>query len=97
MSDSVAALPERAREAASESISGAYGVAAKAGPAGAGLIRSANDAFVGSMHWAAGGSVLVALIGIAVVLAWLPRRSAPHAPAAPAAARSDEADLVATG
>src|SRR6185503_13663181 len=98
MSDSVAALPERVRDVASESISGAYGVAAQAGPAGAGLIRSANDAFVTSMHWAAGGSVVVALIGIAVVLAWLPRRSASHAPVAPAPAdRSDDADLVATG
>jgi EmrB/QacA subfamily drug resistance transporter len=80
MADPVAALPERARAAASESISGAYGVAAQLGPAGAGLVRSANGAFLESMHWAAGGSVVVAVIGIAVVLAWLPRRSAPHTP-----------------
>jgi EmrB/QacA subfamily drug resistance transporter len=97
MADPVAALPERAREVASESISGAYGVAAQAGPAASGLIRSANDAFVTSMHWAAGGSVVVAVIGIAVVLAWLPRRSLLHAPIGPvASAPSDEADLVAT-
>jgi hypothetical protein len=33
------------------------------------------------MHWAAAGSVLVGLIGIVVVLGWLPRRAATvHAP-----------------
>ncbi len=78
--DSVAGLPAPARTVASESISGAYGVAEQAGPAGAGLIASANDAFVTAMHWAAGGSTVVALLGIGVVLAWMPRRSSPHGP-----------------
>jgi EmrB/QacA subfamily drug resistance transporter len=74
-----------ARDAATESISGAYGVAERAGAAGQGLIAGANDAFVAAMHWAAAGSALVAIIGIVVVLAWLPKRSAPHGPAPEAA------------
>ncbi|GAA1752523.1 MFS transporter [Luedemannella helvata] len=80
ISGAVDALPAGARDAAAESITGAYGVAAQAGPAGAQLIEAANSSFVTAMHWAAGGSAIVGLIGIGVVLAWLPRHSAPHAP-----------------
>src|SRR5262249_43518015 len=86
VADGVADLPAAARSVASESISGAYGVAAQAGPAGPRLITSANDAFVSAMHWAAGGGVLVAVLGIVVVLAWLPRRSAAHTVVAPSPA-----------
>jgi len=82
IADSVAGLPAPAKAVASESISGAYGVAQQVGPAGAGLITSANDAFVTAMHWAAGGSALVAFFSIGVVLAWMPRRSAPNGPEA---------------
>jgi hypothetical protein len=39
------------------------------------------------MHGAAAGSVLVGLVGTVVVLFWLPRRAAVHAPA-PTAAES---------
>jgi EmrB/QacA subfamily drug resistance transporter len=74
----VAGLPENARAVASESISGAYGVAAQAGPAGGAVISAANDAFVTAMHWAAAGSALVATLSVGVVLAWLPRRSEPQ-------------------
>jgi MFS transporter, DHA2 family, multidrug resistance protein len=76
--DAVAGLPEPARAAASESISGAYGVAAQAGPAGPALVDAANGAFVTAMHWAAGGSALVAFVSIFVALAWLPKRANPH-------------------
>ena len=48
------------------------------GPQGETLVNAANQSFVSAMHWAAGGSAVVALIGLAVVLAWLPKRSAPH-------------------
>ncbi|HEV8567656.1 MAG TPA: MFS transporter [Actinoplanes sp.] len=65
-------LPAAARSAAEESISGAYGVAEHAGPAGPALIQHANDAFIGAMHYAAIGSTVVALIGALVALAWLP-------------------------
>ena len=53
-------LPEPAQAAARESISGAYGVAERAGPAGPAVINAANDAFVTAMHWAATGSAIMA-------------------------------------
>ncbi len=71
-------LPPAAQAEAGESISGAYGVAAKLGQAGPALIESANSAFVSAMHWAAGASAVVAAGGVAVVLAYLPRRSHPR-------------------
>lgn len=81
IADTTAVLPAgAARDAANESISGAYGVAEKIGPAAGGLVDAANGAFVSAMHWAAGGSAIVAVLGVFVVLAWLPRRSAPHGP-----------------
>ena len=90
--DAVAGLPAPVRDAATESLSGAYGAAEKLGPAGAPLIASANDAFVSAMHWAAGGSAVVAFLAIFVVLAWLPKRANPHyeAPAAPATEAGDQ-------
>jgi len=78
--DSAASLPPGARDAASESIAGAYGVAERLGPAGTSLISAANDAFIQAMHWAATGSVIVGLLGVAVVSIWLPKRAAQAAP-----------------
>jgi EmrB/QacA subfamily drug resistance transporter len=82
-------LPAGVRNAASSSISAAYAVAAHAGPVAGRLTRSANDAFVTAMHWAAGASAVVAILGVIVVLLWIPRRSAtiatPTAPPEPAA------------
>jgi DHA2 family multidrug resistance protein-like MFS transporter len=74
IADSLTGLPAPARDLAQESVSGAYGVASQAGPAGAPLISAANDAFVTAMHWSAGGSAIISLISIGVVLAWLPHR-----------------------
>jgi EmrB/QacA subfamily drug resistance transporter len=74
-------LPPSARAAAGESISSTYAVAEKLGPAGQGLIAAGNDAFVRAMHVAAAGSMIVSLLGMLVVLAWLPRRAVSHAPA----------------
>ena len=74
-------LPAAARTAAEESISGAYGVAEQAGPAGAGLIQSANDAFITAMHYASIASVVVALLGVAAAAIWLPGKRPPSAPA----------------
>jgi MFS transporter, DHA2 family, multidrug resistance protein len=86
MADTVQALPEPARHAASESLAGTYGVAAGLGPAGRALLAPANAAFVDAMHLAAIGSAVMALIGMVVVLVWLPRRSGPVTPpVAPAA------------
>jgi DHA2 family multidrug resistance protein-like MFS transporter len=88
LGDVVNALPPGARTAARESVAGAYGVATQAGPGGPKLIAAANDAFVTAMHWAAAGSAAVALVGIGVVLVWLPGRSASRrAAGAPEAAK----------
>jgi len=72
-------LPEPARAEAAESISGAYGVAPAAGPNAPALLDAANHAFVGAMHWASAGSALVAAVGVAAVLAYLPRQANPRA------------------
>jgi DHA2 family multidrug resistance protein-like MFS transporter len=95
--DKVTAFSPAARNAASESISGAYAAAQHLGGAGYGLIGTANSAFVDAMHAAALGSVVMALVGVAVVLAWLPRRAVVHpvteAPA-PVATLDDELELA---
>ena len=97
VSGAVAGLPATARDIASESITGAYGVAAQAGPAGAAITDAANDAFISAMHWAAGGSAVVALLGVAVVLAWLPRQSAAHTPPAPQPVPAEPLELAEVG
>ncbi len=76
----VTGLPAGAKDAASTSISGAYGVAAQAGPAGGELIARANDAFISAMHYAAIGSVVFALLGALTVFIWLPGKRPPGAP-----------------
>jgi DHA2 family multidrug resistance protein-like MFS transporter len=81
MEDTVAVLPEPARQAARESIAGTYGVAEAIGPAGRALIEPANAAFIDAMHLAAGLSAVVGVLGTLVVVLWLPRRSGPHTPA----------------
>ncbi|MGK5676388.1 MFS transporter [Micromonospora sp. URMC 106] len=74
-------LPAGARDAAGESISGAYAAAGQLGPAAPQLIAVANDAFVAAMHWAAGLAAVVSAVGILVVLRWMPGRSPAAAPA----------------
>jgi DHA2 family multidrug resistance protein-like MFS transporter len=91
MNTTLSALPTSVRSVAGESISGAYGVAARLGPAAARLVAAANDSFVTAMHWAAAGSTVVAALGIGVVLVWLPDRSAPH-PVGPAGAPAGTGD-----
>jgi EmrB/QacA subfamily drug resistance transporter len=79
MAPHVGQLPVAARGPAQESISGGYAVAARLGVAGRSLIGHVNDSFVHAMHYAAIGSAAVALVGLAVVVIWLPRHSAgPH-------------------
>jgi DHA2 family multidrug resistance protein-like MFS transporter len=86
MADTVATLPEPVRRAAGESIAGAYGVAEAIGPAGQNLIGPANAAFVDAMHLASGVAAVFGVVATIVVLAWMPRRSAPVPTAAPAPA-----------
>ncbi|MEU6078833.1 MFS transporter [Micromonospora sp. NPDC047074] len=69
-------LPAGARDAAGESISGAYATAGQLGPAAPRLIAAADDAFLTAMHWAAGLATVIAALGILVVLRWLPGRPA---------------------
>ncbi len=77
VASALAGLPAPIREAAGESISGAYAAAAQLGPAAPKLIAAANDSFVSAMHWAAAISALVATLGIGIVLRWMPGRPVP--------------------
>ncbi|MEU2615978.1 MFS transporter [Micromonospora sp. NPDC007271] len=92
VASALAGLPDPARAAAEESISGAYAVAAQLGPAAPQLIAAANDSFVSAMHWAAAVSALVAALGIVIVLRWMPGRPVP----ALAEARPAEPELAGT-
>jgi MFS transporter, DHA2 family, multidrug resistance protein len=71
-------VPGNARHAAGESISATYGAAealsVKGGSVGA-VVDAANSSFVTAMHWASAGSAIVALLGVLVVLRWLPSRA----------------------
>ena len=78
--DQVADLPAGARSVAADSISGTYAVGQRLGAAGRGLIAAGDTAFVNAMHVAVLGSVVSALLGLVVVLRWLPRRAAEHPP-----------------
>jgi MFS transporter, DHA2 family, multidrug resistance protein len=94
IADGVAGLPGPARAAARESISGTYAVAQRLGGGGR-LIDAGNTAFVQAMHWASAGSVLVTLLGVAVVLAWLPLRSGVPTPEPePVQALSEQLELA---
>jgi EmrB/QacA subfamily drug resistance transporter len=75
------ALPAAAKDAANESISGAYGVAPHVGAAGQALIQHANDAFITAMHDAAIGSAVFAVLGAVVAFVWLPGKRPASAPA----------------
>jgi hypothetical protein len=86
VADAVAGLPGPARDAASESLAGAHGVAEHMGPAVAPMLSAADNAFVSAMHWGAGGSAVVAVIALIITLAWMPRRSSVLPAAAPASA-----------
>jgi MFS family permease len=68
--------------AASESISGAYGVAEHAGAAAPALIEHANSAFINAMHYAAIGSTVFALLGVLVALVFMPGKRPATAPTA---------------
>jgi EmrB/QacA subfamily drug resistance transporter len=74
VASAVSGLPAPVRDAAQESISGAYAVAGRLGAGAPRLIDAANQSFVSAMHWAAGVSALVALLGIVIVLRWMPGR-----------------------
>jgi MFS transporter, DHA2 family, multidrug resistance protein len=72
------ALPGPARDATEESISGAYGVAERLGPAGGAVIDAANHAFVTAMHWTAAIGAVIAALGVLMVVRWMPGKPAPE-------------------
>jgi hypothetical protein len=79
IADHLTGVPANARGAAGDSISASYGVAetlaAKGNSAAGAIVHAANDSYVTAMHWASAGSAIVALIGVLVVLRWLPSRA----------------------
>jgi MFS transporter, DHA2 family, multidrug resistance protein len=79
ISDHLNAVPANARGAAGDSISASYGAAealtAKGSSAAGAIVDAANSSYVSAMHWASAGSAIVALIGVLVVLRWLPSRA----------------------
>lgn len=77
-------LPAGVRHTAGESIEATLGLADRLGPAGRPLIDSAQQAFVHAMHVTALGSAVIAVLGAAVVAAFLPGRAAATAPEASA-------------
>ena len=76
--------------AAKESISGAYGVAERAGAAAPALISQANDAFMTAVHWASVGSTIFAVLGALVALFFLPGKR-------PAALNQNQSPTAAEG
>ncbi|MFJ4470717.1 MFS transporter [Streptomyces sp. NPDC089424] len=75
----LAALPPAARHTAGESIEATLAAASHLGPRGASLITPAHQAFLDAMHVTALCGAGVALVGAAVVAAFLPGRT-PGAP-----------------
>jgi hypothetical protein len=76
LAPALAGLPTQASEAASSSIAGALGVAAKAGPAGDALMAAAKDAWVGGFRFSlVVGAVIIAVASL-IALKFLPDRAA---------------------
>ena len=75
LASDIANLPTAARDTANESIAGAYGVAANLGPAGQPLMDAANDAFLSAVSTTSLVAAAVAVVGLGIVLRWMPRRS----------------------
>ncbi|MER5962600.1 MFS transporter [Streptomyces sp. NPDC002057] len=73
-------VPAALRDTAGESVEATLAVAEKLGPAGRDLVAPAYDAFLSAMHLTAVASAVIALVGAAVVAAFLPGRT----PAGPA-------------
>ena len=76
------ALPEPLRHAAGESLAATTAVAQGLGSRGAALIGPANAAFLQGMHVTALACSAIALLGVLVVLKWLPGRRTTGEPAA---------------
>jgi predicted MFS family arabinose efflux permease len=75
LSPHLAALPAAARGPAAGSITATQAVAARLGTAGHDLANFADSAFVHAMHVTTIASAAITLLGVAVVLIWMPGRS----------------------
>ncbi|WP_433700431.1 MFS transporter [Nocardiopsis sp. CA-288880] len=64
--------------AAGESIEGTLALARGAGEAGRALVGPAKEAFMTGLHTAATISLCFGLVGLAVVLVWMPREAGRH-------------------
>ncbi len=76
LSPHLAQLPSAAKGAASASITGTQAVASTLGPAGRTLADAGDAAFVHAMHITTLISAAITLLGVFVVLAWMPGRPA---------------------
>jgi hypothetical protein len=88
LSPHLTALPAQARGAATGSITATQAVAAKLGaasPAGKDLVAFADTAFVHAMHITTLISAAITLLGVLVVVIWMPGRSGRRAEATAAA------------
>jgi EmrB/QacA subfamily drug resistance transporter len=92
------AVPAGSRSDAGNSISSTYAAAEQVGqhaPAAAGrLVDAGNTAFVTAMHWSSAGAALAALIGVVVVLVWLPSKAVLQAAASPDAEPRSELESL---
>jgi len=80
ISDHLGAIPAGSRSEAGNSVSSTYAAAEHVTPAAAKAITDAgNSAFITAMHWASFGAAIAAVIGVVIVLLWLPSKSALHA------------------
>lgn len=71
--------PEEQR-AAGESIEGTMALARSLGAEGNALVAPAKEAFLAGLHLAALVALCAGLIGLVVVLVWMPREAATHQP-----------------
>jgi DHA2 family multidrug resistance protein-like MFS transporter len=77
ISDHLTAIPAGSRSDAGNSISSTYAAASQHTPAVAGQIMDAsNAAFITAMHWASVGAAISAVIGIVIVVLYLPTKAA---------------------
>ncbi|MEU4231404.1 MFS transporter [Nonomuraea sp. NPDC026600] len=70
-------LPAGAQHAAGESIMATVGAAHALGERGQALLQPAYDAFLHGMHITALVSAVIALLGVLVVLKWMPGKASP--------------------
>ena len=76
LSSHLTALPGPARGAAAGSITATQAIAARLGAAGRELASFADTAYVHAMHVTTIASAAITLLGVVVVLIWMPGRSA---------------------